>query len=229
MADIRDGRATAGVAAVENITKGIRATIVPRGYAYSASGMSGTMAAALAAGGTVFSMRNDSGSSKRVFVEKLRLHYTTQVAYTTPLSAIRRLHLVRSTVSSANPSGGTALVPVPKNSLDTDSECSTAGGGDCRIATTAALTITGTTWDTNVIRMCTLGHVGAAGAFLEQIWEFSASESAPIVLEPGQALGLVAGALFDAAGTWTLGLSVDWHEAVLYSATTSEQYAMPNM
>ncbi len=32
------------------------------------------------------------------------------------------------------PSGGTAIVPVAKNSLHTDSECSTAGGGDCRIA-----------------------------------------------------------------------------------------------
>jgi len=222
MANISDGRATAAQAAVENITKAVRVCIAPRGYSYSASGMSGTVAAALAAGGTVFSMRNDSGSSKRVFVERIRLQYTTQVAYTTPLSAIRRLHLVRSTVSSANPSGGTALVPVAKNSLHTDSECSTAGGGDCRIATTAALTITGTTWDTNVIRLCTLGHVGAAGAFLEQVWEFSPSESAPIVLEPGQALGLVAGALFDAAGTWTLGVNVDWHEAVLWDASTSE-------
>jgi len=222
MANLLDGRAVSGAAAVENITKAMRISHAPRGYAYGASGITGTMAAALASGGTVFSMRNDAGSSKRVFVERLRLQYCTQVAYTTALSAIRRLHLVRSTVSSANPSGGTALVPTPKNSLDTDSECSTAGGGDCRIATTAALTITGTTWDTNVLRSVFLGHVGAAGAFIEQIWEFHATENAPIVLEPGQALGLVAGALFDAAGTWTLGISVDWHEAALWSASTSE-------
>lgn len=219
---IYDGRATTGHAAVEKQTLGMRATIAPRGYAYAVSGLTGIVAAALASGAAVFTMRNDSGSSKRVFLERLRLQYITQVAYTTPLSATRRLHLVRSTVSSANPSGGTAVNPVPKNSLHTDSECSIAGGGDTRIATTGALTVTGTTWDTNVLRTLFLGHVGVAGAHYEAIWGFHSSESAPIILEPGQALGLVAGAAFDAAGTWALAVSADWHEAVLWDATTSE-------
>jgi hypothetical protein len=222
MAIIGDGRGIAGSVAVEQITKSQRVSIAPRGFAYSASGITGVMAAALAAGGAVFTMRNDASSAKRVFLERLRLQFTTQVAFTVPISAVRRLHLVRSTVSSANPSGGTAIVPVAKNSLHTDSECSTVGGGDTRIATTGALTVTGTTWDTNIIRLCTLGHVGAAGAFLEQVWEFNASESAPIILEPGQALGLVAGAAFDAGGTWALGVNADWHEAALWESAISE-------
>lgn len=222
MSIVGDGRALPAQAAVENVTKALRVSIAPRGYGYGASGHSGIVGATLAAGGAVFTVRNDASSAKRVFLERLRLQYITQVAYTTPLSAVRRLHLVRSTVSSANPSGGTAIVPVAKNSTHPDSECSTAGGGDTRIATTAALTVTGTTWETNVIRTLFLGHVGAAGAHQEAIWEFNSSESAPVILEPGQALGLVAGAAFDAAGTWALSVSADWHEAVAWDSALSE-------
>jgi hypothetical protein len=222
MAQILDGRAVSSASAVEQITKAQRVSLAPRGFAYSASGVTGTMAATLAAGGTVFAMRNDASSSKRVFIERIRLQYTTLVNYTTPVTAGRRLHLVRSTVSSANPSGGTAIVPIAKNSLHTDSECSTAGGGDTRIATTAALTITGTTWDTNVLRTISLVHVGTAGNYLEFLMEMHSSESAPIILEPGQALGVVAGQNFDAAGTWQASVNVDWHEAALWDATISE-------
>jgi hypothetical protein len=222
MAQILDGRAVSSAAAVESITKAQRVAIAPRGYAYGGSGMSGTIAATFASGGTLFSMRNDASSSKRVFVERIRLQYCTQTVYTTPLNVGRRLHLVRSTASSANPSGGTAIVPIAKNSLHTDSECSTAGGGDCRIASTGVLTITGTTWDTNVIKTMFLGHVGASGAHVEFVLDLSSSANAPIVLEPGQALGIVAGQAFDAAGTWTASIDVDWHEAVLWDATTSE-------
>lgn len=221
MAYISDGRATAGLQAVETLTRAARVCLAPRGQAYGVGSVTGTMAAALASGGTVFAMRNDAGSSLRVFIERIRLQYTTIVAYTTPITAGRRLHLVRSTASTANPSGGTALIPVPKTSTHGDSECSTAGGGDCRIATTAALTITGTTWDTAPIRSVPLTHVGAAGAFQEFLLEFSAAESAPIILEPGQALGIVAGAAFDAAGTWQLGVNVDWHESVLWDSATA--------
>lgn len=222
MAQILDGRAVSGAAAVEQITKSQRVTLAPRGYAYAASGTTETVAATLASGAAVFTMRNDASSSKRVFIERIRLGYTTIVAYTTPVTAGRRLHLVRSTASSANPSGGTAIVPVAKDSTDPDSECSTAGGGDTRISTTAALTVTGTTWDTNVLRTLPLVHVGAAGAFVEYIIDVAASESAPIILEPGQALGLIAGAAFDAAGTWQLAVNVDFHEAHLWDAATSE-------
>lgn len=219
---ITDGRALAAQVAVEQITKAQRVCLAPRGFPYSASGVTGTVAAALASGAAVFTMRNDASSAKLVFIERIRLQYTTLVAYTTPITVGRRLHLVRSTVSSANPSGGTAIVPVPKDSTHTDSECSTAGGGDTRIATTAALTVTGTTWDTAVLRTVMLTHVGAAGNFAEFLLEFHSSESAPIILQPGQAIGLIAGQAFDAAGTWNLAVNVDFHEAVGWAATTSE-------
>jgi hypothetical protein len=222
MAQISDGRAVSGSVAVEQITKAQRVCLAPRGFAFSASGITGTMAAALSSGGAVFTMRNDLGSSKRAFIERIRLQYVSLVSYTTPVTAGRRLHLVRSTSSSANPSGGTAIVPVAKDSTDDNSECSTAGGGDTRIATTAALTVTGTTWDTNVIKTIPLVHVGTSGNFAEFLIDCASSENAPIILEPGQALGLVAGQNFDAAGTWQLAVNVDWHEAVLWDAASSE-------
>jgi len=222
MALVCDGRSVSGGAAIESMSKAMRVSLSPRGYPYCVSGITGTMAAALAAGGTIFSLRNDASSARRIFIERMRLQYTTIVAYTTPITAGRRIHLVRSTTSSANPSGGTALVPIQKDSTDGDSEASTAGGGDTRIASTGALTITGTTWDTNVIRTLSLIHLGAAGAYGEFLLEFSSSESAPIILEPGQALGLVAGAAFDAAGTWQMAVNVDYHEAVLWDSALSE-------
>lgn len=222
MAIITDGRALATQIAVEQKTKAGRVTLAPRGFPYASSGITGTMAAALASGAAVFTMRNDASSSKLVFIERIHLRYTTIVAYTVPITAGRRLHFVRSTVSSANPSGGTAINPVPKDSTHTDSECSTAGGGDTRIATTAALTVTGTTWDTNVIRTISLTHAGAAGALLEAELGLHAADSAPIILEPGQALGIIAGSAFDAAGTWQLAVNVDYHEAVSWESALSE-------
>lgn len=222
MAVFMDGRNVAGGAAVEIASKALRVSLAPRGLPYTVSGVSGTIAAALASGSAIYTMRNDASAARRVFIERIRLQYTTIAAFTAPITAGRRLHLVRSTVSSANPSGGIALVPAAKDSTDGDSECSTAGGGDTRIATTGAITVTGTTWDTRVLRTLTLSHLGTAGAFMEMLLEFNASESAPIVLEPGQALGIVAGQAFDAAGTWQLAANIDWHEAVLWDSESSE-------
>lgn len=222
MAIIADGRALATQQAVEQITKSGRVSLAPRGFPYSASGITGTMAAALGSGGAMFTMRNDASSSKLVFIERIRLQFTTLVAFTTPITVGRRLHLVRSTTSSANPSGGTAITPVPKDSNHTDSECSIAGGGDTRIATTAALTVTGTTWDTAVLRTVSLVHVGNAGNHHEALLEFHSSESAPIILQPGQAIGIIAGQAFDAAGTWSMATNVDFHEAVSWASALSE-------
>lgn len=223
MAIITDGRATAANAAVENITKAQRVTLAPRGYNYAASGVTGTMAAALAANSTILSMRNDPGSSKRIFIERLRLQFTTLVAFTVPVTASRRLSIVRSTASSANPSGGAALLPLGKNVNDPDSECSTASGGDCRIATTTGLTMTGTTLDTaNPFGTMSLVHVGAAGGFFDHTFEFHSSNNAPIIIEPGQVCALINPVLFDAAGTWQLCVDMYWHEAVLWDSALSE-------
>lgn len=208
MAIIETG-STATQTAVEQ--KAARTLVVPRGDTFSVTGATGTVGAALTQNSAVFCMRLDPSSTKNAYVERIRLQYTTIVAYTTPVTAGRRLALFRG--SGAASSGGAALVAAKKLSSGNDSEFNIALGGDIRIATTGALTVTGITFETDPIRTMSLVHVGSAGNYAEMLWEFHASECAPVVLEPGQCLAIRNPVAMDAAGTWQLVVNVDWHEA----------------
>lgn len=189
-----------------------RQVIVPRGVGFAISATTGTMAAALAANSSVFTMRLDPGTSKRAFIERIRLEWTTIVAFTTPITAGRRLGLFRGV--GGTPVGGTQLsVPVNKHGTSDTSELSIANGGDIRIATTAALTVSGITFEANAFRELSLTHVGAAGAYREAIWEFNPPDTHPIQLDPGQVLAVRNIPAMDAAGTWQLMVAVDWNEA----------------
>ncbi len=223
MALIQDGRAAAGNAAVENIQKSQRVSIVSRSQRnFEIAEVTGTIAAALASGGAIFTMRLDPSSPVLAFVERVRIQYTTIVAYTTPVTAGRRLGLYLGT-STTNPTGGTAIATaLKKDRTSADSEFETAQGGDARISTTGAITTTGTTFDTNAAALMTLAHVGTAGAYTEAIFEFNASESGPLILQPGNVLAVRAGALFDAAGTWQASVKVDWYEALALSSTSAD-------
>lgn len=222
MAFIQDGRTVAGNVAVEGNTKSERACQVPRSINnYSVSNITGTIAAALAANSSLFAMRLDpSSGAKLAFIERIRCQFTTIVAFTVPVTAGRRLALFRG--SGAAASGGTAIATtVRKDTVGgTSSEFDTVNGGDVRIATTGALTVTGITFETEPIRSMSLVHVGSAGNHQEWIWEFAASECSPIILQPGQLLAIRNPAAMDAAGTWQLLVNVDWYEATAYNATT---------
>lgn len=209
MAIIENG-ATSTQAKVEGGT--MRTMTVARGDTYAVSAVTGVVGAALAANSSVFAMRLDPSSARLAFIERIRLQYTTIVAYTTPLTAGRRLALFRG--SGAATSGGTAITTsVTKNTASAASEFNTAQGGDMRVATTGALTVTGITFEADPIRTMSLVHVGNAGNYAEMLWEFHASECAPVVLQPGQVLAIRNPAAMDAAGTWQLVVNVDWHEA----------------
>ena len=201
----------AGSTQVQVESGAARTLLIPRGLAYSATGITGTMAAALAANSTVFAMRIDPGSAVLAYIERIRIMYTTIVAYTAPITVGRRLALFRG--SGAATSGGTTMVPVSKNSTSAPSECTIAQGGDVRISATAALTITGITYETDPIRTMSLSHVGNAGNYAETLFEFHAGECAPVVLQPGQLLAIRNPAAMDAAGTWQMAVNVDWYEA----------------
>jgi hypothetical protein len=188
-----------------------RTVLTQRGVPFSVSATTGTIAAALAANASVFAMRLDPGATVNVFIERIRLQYTTLVAFTVPLTAGRRLELYRG--SGAATSGGTSIpAAAKKSSTSVASECDLAQGGDIRIATTGALTVTGITFETPPVKTMHLVHVGAAGGYAERVWELHASESAPAQLQPGQLIAIRTPAAFDAAGTWQLGIDVDWHE-----------------
>lgn len=187
--------------------------VSPTGSNYVVAAKTGTIAAAAAAGAAVFAMRLDPGYSGKAWVESIRLRWTTLVAFTTPVTQTRSLVITRG--SGAAASGGTAIAAnTKKDTAYPASQFDTAEGGDTRIASTGALTVTGITWEATNLAEVTLVHVGAAGAFYEVVYEFSVRNH-EIELNAGQVLGVRVGAsAMDAAGTWSLGVEVNWRESL---------------
>lgn len=192
-----------------------RVSIVPRAGGYSAYGITGTLSAAMGANGCVWSMYLDPGSSVRAFVEQICVQWTTIVAFTTPVTAGRRLELYRGAGSSTSGGSGIAAA-APKHTALGASQFDAAEGGDIRISTVAALTSGGITYENTAFAGMTLSNVGTAGAYKEQIWEFAAAKNCPIILEPGQLLAIRNTQAMDAAGTWLLGVRADWYEAAAF-------------
>lgn len=186
--------------------------IPPSGNHYTVAAKTGTIAAAAAANAAVFAMRLDPGSPNLAYIDMVKLRFTTIVAFTTPVTQTRSIALVRG--SGAAASGGTAIAAVAKKDTDYGaSEFDAASGGDVRIASTGALTVTGITFETVNLGELTLAHVGAAGNFYEHTYEFSLRNH-PIELRPGQLLAIRVGpSAMDAAGTWALGVEVAWRES----------------
>lgn len=183
-------------------------SVRPTGEHYSIAAQSGTIAAALAANSSVFAMRLDPGTTKVAYIERLKIQFTTIVAFTTPVTAGRRLALFRG--SGAATSGGTAAPAVSKGTTSPPSEFLIAQGGDSRISSTGALTVTGITFETDPLAVFSLTHVGAAGAFSEWVWD--ANQHTPIILQPGQLLAVRAPVAMDAAGTWQFSITADYYE-----------------
>lgn len=184
------------------------------GGCYSYAGITGIVAAALAANSSVFVMRlSPTAGTIKAYIRKLRLQYTTIVAYTTPVTASRRLALFRGAGAAA--SGGTGVgtgAVVTKDSNYAAAQFDPASGGDIRIATTGALTITGITYETEPIEVMSLVHVGTAGAYVEHTFEWNILGGAPLTLNAGQVLAVRNPVLFDAAGTWQLAVDAEWYE-----------------
>lgn len=207
------GAVSGNGAEVDAYKSGQRITIVPRAASYAIAGVTGTMAAALAANSSVFTMRLDpaAGATYKLYVARIRLEWTTIVAFTTPITAGRRLALFRG--SAATPTGGTSLTA---NIAKKDTADGATKVIDARIATTGALTVTGVTYEAGQHRDMSLVHVGTAGAYSERIWEFNASDAGgEIVLNQGELLAIRNPAAMDAAGTWQLGVDVDWMEGTV--------------
>jgi hypothetical protein len=185
----------------------------PTGNNYAVATKTGTIAAAAAAGAAVFAMRLDPGYAGKAWIESIRLRWTTIVAFTTPITATRSLVVTRGSGNAA--SGGTAIaINTKKDTSDSASQFDTAEGGDTRISTTGALTVTGITWETTNLGEMTLIQAGAAGSFYEAVYEFSVRNH-EIELNPGQLVGIRVGAsAMDAAGTWVLGVEVNWRESL---------------
>lgn len=185
------------------------------GRRYSLAAVTGVMAAALAANSPIFGMRiaPSPGNTMRARIDRVRLQWTTLTGFTTPVTAGRRLELIRA--SAAPLGGGSAITDIGKryNGLP-ESMFDESNGGDVRIATTAALTQAGVVYEPVPVRIMTLSHVGAAGGFSDREYIMEPSEEKELVLAPGELMVIRNPVAMDAAGTFQLGVEVDWREIV---------------
>lgn len=210
MAVIETGDGTGNLQTIESNKSG-RAVVLPRGAGYSVSAITGTMAAALAANSSIFVMRMNPSSTVLAFITRINIDWVTIAAFTTPVTAGRRLSLVRG--SGAAASSGTATATMfKKDSSAAASQFNASVGGDARIATTGALTVTGITFETEERMANMLSSSGAAGNKNTDIMTGDASQAHPIILRPGELLALRNPVAMDAGGTWQVGILVDWYE-----------------
>lgn len=179
------------------------------GIGFSLSGITGTMAAALASGSPIFAARYSPTATLAAYLTRLRVQFQTLTAFTTPVTAGRRLELYRG--SAAATTGGTALTPVLRAAGLPASGFSSGAGGDARIATTASLGGS-PTWEATPFATYALSHVGASGGAFEVVewWELPGCQ--PFTLKAGELIGIRAGQNFDAAGTFQLAVSLDGYE-----------------
>lgn len=185
------------------------------------SALTGTIAAALAADGVIWTLRypettvmpsasNLYSSGKRLYVQRVSVTTVTGTAFTTPVTLGRHLKLVRGAPTAgtaSNPSGGAAFTMVRKRSNSSTDSGETLAVG--RVATTAALTTTGITFESNVIRRLPMSGSGTSGAIITATWSFGGQDADPVYLLPGELLALAAGATMDAAGTFECLVDVD--------------------
>ena len=81
-------------------------SVRPAGEHYSIAAQSGTIAAALAANASVFAMRLDPGTTRIAHIERIKIQFTTIVAFTVPVTAGRRLAVYRGSGAAAAESAG---------------------------------------------------------------------------------------------------------------------------
>lgn len=177
---------------------------LPRGVTGSAQ--SGTIAAGLAADAFIWTYRypENAGEHRVLAIQRILSWTINIVAFGTAITAGRGLVLVKGAPTSGtadNPSGGNAFTPV-RNRSDT-SEATGVG----RIADTGALTVTGYTFG-EPIRQHNLSNIGTAGNGLLRDWQFD-QLSDPLILLPGELVGIKARQLFDATGTFVFTSEVD--------------------
>jgi len=185
---------------------------VNRGHGYALAVQTGTMAAALGADSIVFALRADTtaASVTGVYVDRMRLAFQTIVAFTTPITAGRRLGIFRASNAGAEVTGGTD-VKASIRKKDTNAPASSVALA--LIATTAALTAGGLSREAAPLAHLDLVSVGAAGGRLEHIYELANTNPQEWCINPGEYLVISNPAAMDAAGTWQLTVNeLSWYE-----------------
>jgi len=214
-------------AQVDNTSLALRVSLKPTDYNpvfggvigghYKIAGNTGTMAAGIATGASIFQVRWADPS--RLFI---LLHLTVDCCTGTGFAATSQgcpLDLCLAHGSTANGSGGSALAitSISNKMRAAMASSAFATSGEIRIATTAALTIpTGAVYESNPIGIC----MGAPNATLQRsgpltLFETSDMGDHPLILSAGDSLAIRANNPA-ATGTWYAAITMEWMEAMSF-------------
>lgn len=205
---LQTGSSTTGL---QNVDEGFAARVREAGgpNPFFVNSITGTIGAA--ANGDVFAMRLDPAAPAPAHITSISCWFRTITAFTTP-ATFRQLRLRRFSGTVA--AGQTAIAAAGnKDTAGATSEFNSANGGDMRISATAVLTSPGTPDTLEVGERINLTNFGAAGANTSWTWVFApAAGASPLLLAAGNSIAIGTPAAWDAAGTWELGVHVEWFE-----------------
>jgi hypothetical protein len=181
---------------------------------YSIAGQTGLMAAGIADAAQVFQTR--WVSAKFFILKRLVLQFATVTGFASGIGCPIQLWAAHNATASGT--GGAALAPSGTNKMRASMATSdfTVGGGDIRLATTAALAASaGQQLENAALKGC----AGAPNITLVQgppitLFDIAAGDH-PIVQVAGDVLALLTKTPA-ATGTWTMFLSMDWAEVTSY-------------
>jgi hypothetical protein len=188
------------------------AILINRGNCYALTAQSGTIAAALAQNSILFALRAPAADGRSIYVDRLSLAFTTIAAFTTPITAGRRLGLFRATNGGTEVSGGTD-VSTSIVARDSDASVVASVASLARIATTTGLTAGGLTLAAAPFATLDLVSSGAAGARVEHTYEMSPAHSSEQCVNPGEYIVIANPVAMDAGGTWQIAINeLTWFE-----------------
>lgn len=173
---------------------------------YQMSNVSGTMAAALAAGSPIFSFRY-TGSGVAV-IKKVTISAGDLVGFA---AGFVNFQLFAARSFSASDSGGTAATLTGNNGKLRTSFATTAVG-DMRISSTATLTAGTRTLDTMPLGGISISTVTTAGGTVLGAFDIltAGASNYPAVFANNE--GFVIQATVPATGTWSTTVTVEWDE-----------------
>jgi hypothetical protein len=201
-------------AEVEVATKALRVTPKPIDWGslgiYSIAGVSGTMAAALAAASPIFSFRwttTNVAVIKRVSISAGGITAFTAGSFLLNLFAARSF--------SASDTGGTAAT-LTGNNQKLRTSMGTLTVGDIRWSATATLTAGTRTKDANPLASAVGSTTATAGTFLIPPTDLILAKAGDYPLVLAQNEGFVIEATVPATGTWQFAATVQWEELAAY-------------
>lgn len=200
------------------VFRALKVTLRPTDYStlgeYAISGLSGTIAAGLAANSEIFQARW-TDTTRFALIKTLTCDgISVGTGFTAGFGTVNAF-VARSW--SGDGSGGTALT-ITGNNQKLRTSLGTTLFGAIRVVSTAALTAGTKTLDAQPTDQVSLGFSATANIQLvnrfQLLGDFSNNVSHPVVLAQNE--GVVCRATVPATGTWQTGFTMEWSEVLAY-------------